>query len=353
LPFDGASRRLVEVDACTDPLWGRLVQRAPSDVFHAPAWLRGLAETYQFEVRALVVLDAAGEPRAGLPFCRVDDFLGRRIVSLPFSDYCDPVLGEADDCADLLDRLITEGSPIALRCLHTATPLADPRLALAKRAKWHGADLQPELEALWQSVHPASRRGIRKAEAAGVQVRPAESRADLRAFFDLHLRVRKYKYRLLAQPFRFFERIWDNFVQRGAGALLLARVGNEVIGGTLYLEWKDRLYYKFNASAAADLVYRPNDQLIWEGIKYGKARCLRSLDFGLSDWDQEGLTQFKRKFASEERTISFLKYAPAAAERPAKQALASLGRLTELLTDPTVPDDITARAGDELYRYFC
>jgi hypothetical protein len=31
----------------------------------------------------------------------------------------------------------------------------------------------------------------------------------------------------------------------------------------------------------------------------------------------------------------------------------TLGGLTKLLTDAAVPDDVTARAGALLYRYFC
>jgi hypothetical protein len=31
----------------------------------------------------------------------------------------------------------------------------------------------------------------------------------------------------------------------------------------------------------------------------------------------------------------------------------TLRSLTELLTEPTVPDDVTARAGAQLYRLFC
>jgi hypothetical protein len=138
---------------------------------------------------------------------------------------------------------------------------------------------------------------------------------------------------------------------------------DEMIGGTLFLEWKTGLYYKFNASAAEQLSFRPNDLLIWHGIRYAKARGFTHLDFGLSDWDQEGLIRFKRKFASEEKTICFLRYEPQElSNRQGSNGQSSNGQggqfytvlpqLTELFTNAAVPDDVTERAGEVLYRFF-
>jgi CelD/BcsL family acetyltransferase involved in cellulose biosynthesis len=342
---------------CTDPLidsrWQRLVDRCESSVFHSPAWLTVLAETYGFEVGALLLLDADGEPRAGLPFCRVENLLGERLAALPFSDYCDPLVRSREEWDALADALLQRGCPVTLRPLHNDIPVSDERFTPLKQAKWHGLDLRPDLDAHWARLHDSARRAIQKAERAGVRVRVAEGPADLRAFFDLHLGVRKNKYRMLAQPYRFFERIWAGFVATGHGQLSLAVHADQIIGGVLFLEWKDTLYYKFNASAPIDLGLRPNDLLMWEGIRYGKARGLTALDLGLSDWDQEGLVRYKRKFASEEKTITFLKYVPDGWRTPAGAQLGPLlGQLTELLTDPDVPDRVTDRAGDLLYRFF-
>jgi lipid II:glycine glycyltransferase (peptidoglycan interpeptide bridge formation enzyme) len=175
----------------------------------------------------------------------------------------------------------------------------------------------------------------------------------LRAFFELHLGVRKYKYRLLAQPYCFFENIWRQFIEEQRGSLMIAAYEGEIIGGVMFLEWKDGLYYKFNASAPASLSLRPNDLLIWEGIQYGKAKGCTYLDFGLSDWDQEGLLRYKRKFATVEKTISFLRYSPnGASAQQAQQGADFLPQLTQLFTDEAVPDQVTEKAGEVLYRFF-
>jgi CelD/BcsL family acetyltransferase involved in cellulose biosynthesis len=136
---------------------------------------------------------------------------------------------------------------------------------------------------------------------------------------------------------------------------MLAEYENEFVGGVLFLEWKNKLYYKFNASNPEYLSLRPNDLVIWEGIKYAKLKGLELLDFGISDWDQEGLIRYKKKYATEEKTVSFLRSAPFGWHEiaHANQIDKLLPKLTNLFTDESVPDHITEEAGDLLYQYFC
>ena len=341
------------VDPRTNPLWQKLIDQHPSDAFHSPSWMRVLSDTYGFDVNAYVLLDDAGEPIAGIPFGRVADSKGERIVTLPFSDYCDPLVGEIDHWQRLTEPLLEEHSSFTIRCVHNSLPLGDERFTLVNQAHWHGMDLRPDLDALWNGLHSSARRAIRKAKKQGVVVHKARDVETLRAFFELHLGVRKYKYRLLAQPYCFFENIWRQFIEERRGSLMIAVYEGEIIGGVVFLEWKDGLYYKFNASAPASLSLRPNDLLIWEGIQYGKAKGCTYLDLGLSDWDQEGLLRYKRKFATVEKTISFLRYSPnGASAQQAQQGADFLPQLTQLFTDEAVPDQVTEKAGEVLYRFF-
>jgi CelD/BcsL family acetyltransferase involved in cellulose biosynthesis len=312
-----------------------------------------LTDTYGWAISAYVLLDDRGEPKAGIPYCRITDMLGDRIVALPFSDYCDPLVNDAECWRSLIDRLVPEQRPINVRCLHNDVPLGDERFALVKQAKWHRLDLRPELDALWDAMHDSTHRAIRKSQRESLEVRVAKSEQELRTFFEMHLKVRKYKYGLLAQPYSFFQNIWRHFVDRQQGFLLLAISEDKIVAGDFFIEWKDTLYYKFNASLPGDLSHRPNDLLIWEGIQHGKNRGRAYLDFGLSDIDQEGLVRYKRKFGTEEKTISFLRHEPNGGPTPAeKEMRALLGKLTNRFTNQLVPDSVTEQAGEDLYRLF-
>ncbi|MCP4612702.1 MAG: hypothetical protein GY845_28735, partial [Planctomycetes bacterium] len=81
--------KIVRIRPQTDSLWGRLVQHQKSTVFHSPEWMKVLTDTYDFDIRAQVLVNEAGEPKAGIPFCQIEDIKKKRLVTLPFSDYCD------------------------------------------------------------------------------------------------------------------------------------------------------------------------------------------------------------------------------------------------------------------------
>jgi hypothetical protein len=290
---------------------------------------------------------------AGTPFCRIADMVGTRLVVLPFSDFCDPIAASEQLWRALSDKLLEEGAPVMVRCLHNALPLADPRFVVSKQAAWHCLDLRASLDALWLQLDPPLRRAIKKAQREGVTVQVAQEETALRAFFALHVRVRKHKYRLLAQPYHFFENIWRQFIASRRGVLLTALYQGEIISSAVFLEWQDTFYYKFSASSLSHLPLRANELLLWEAIRHGKEHGCAFLDFGLSDLDQTGLIGFKRKFAPEEKTISFLRHTPCDGRSPQEQqARDLLPTLTELFTQETVPDHITSKAGEVLYRFF-
>lgn len=339
-----------EVDPRRDEIWSTLVDEAESDVFHSPAWLRVLANTYDFEPRAVVALQD-GRPVAGVPFCRVEGLKGVRNASLPFSDYCDPLVETSEQWEQLVEPILSEGIPYTMRPLHNDLALGDQRFRRTGEAKWHAVDLSEEADEIWSGLSSSARRAVRKAGRESVELRHAESVKDLREFFELHLRVRKYRHGLLAQPFRFFESIFDEFLSEEEGTLLLASRDGEVVAGVLYLEWKDKLYYKFNAWDSDYSAARPNDAIMWAGVEYGKKRNLALLDLGLSDSDQEGLLRYKRKYASVEGDIAFLTSGDSE-DAGSPVSMDFVPRVVDLFTRDEVPDEITERAGEILYPLF-
>lgn len=342
---------VIEIDPCTDARWQQIITRHPSDVFHSPAWMTVLSRTYGFSPRALIRLDEDGDPVAGLPFCEVTDLFPTRLVCLPFSDFCDPLIRHADDWRALSDVWVERQHDVLVRCRQVAEPENDDRFQPAKSAIWHGVDLRGSNEENWQRLSGSVRRTIRKGQKSDLTIRPAE-RHELRRFFELHLAVRKNKYRLVAQPFAFFEAIWDAFVAPGNGQLLVALKGETMVSGVMYLRWQNRVYYKFNASDPSYLDDRPNDILLWRGITEARTAGAQRLDLGLSDADQPGLLHYKRKYATVERPLIFWRAAARDAGPRVAAVKALLPRLTDLFTDETVPDHITEQAGNLLYRYF-
>lgn len=346
--------KVIPVNPRTDPLWSTLIERYSGSVFHSPLWMNVLTATYDFDIAAYIVLNSSEEPVGGIAYCVIKDFLGDRLVALPFSDHCDPLVDSKEIWEKLVAKISIENLPFTLRCLHNSISLHDNRFVVAKKAKWHGLNLNADLNTLFEGLHSSRRWGIRKAYKNGVSIEITSNKEALEKFFQMHLRIRKYKYRLLAQPYQFFENIWDFFLESKKLYMLVAVYEKKIVASSIFLGWRHTLYYKFSASDPSYLIHcRPNDLLIWEAIKLGKNYEYHLLDFGLSDYDQDGLIRFKRQFGTEEKEIIHLRYVPEIMDgQMSIEGQRLLGNLTSLLTDKSVPDQITAKGGEILYRFF-
>jgi CelD/BcsL family acetyltransferase involved in cellulose biosynthesis len=280
----------------------------------------------------------------------VDDARGSRLLCLPFSDRGDPPVPDLSTWMAVSRAATSGGPPFVLRCLDDSPALADGRLRVVGDAAWHGTPLDATLDELHGRIAAQARRNLAAAARGRVTVEVRDDLDAVRAMHGLHVRLRKRKYRLLAQPIAFFERIWTELAPGGGCITLLASADGQVIAAALFLEWAGVLYYKFGASVPEHLHLRPNDAIYWAGIRHAAERGLRLVDWGLSDRDQPGLLAYKRKWASVERSLLTLRAGKAVEKRPLD---AELGELTRLLTEESVPDGITERAGAVLYHYFC
>jgi CelD/BcsL family acetyltransferase involved in cellulose biosynthesis len=322
-------------------------------LFGSPPWLSAIRETYGFDINARVLEDRDGRATGALAYAELRDLAGDRIVCVPFSDYLDPVADSEGDWPALTAPLIERHLPVRLRVRTARAPLDDDRFATVGIVAWHATDLDRDEEEIHASFPPGARQNLRAARRHGVTVRFGSDLDDIRVLHDLHCETRKRKYGLLAQPRSFFENIWKAFAPADGIVVGSAIHEGEVIAAALYLVWNDVIYYKFGASRAERLSVRPNELLAWESLLLGRRRGLRTYDWGVSDLDQPGLVAYKQKFATAEGVVTVLGHTPAEQTGGAGRETGNvLGELTQLLTRDDVPDDVTRRAGEVLYRYF-
>ena len=86
------------IDPLRDSRWPELIGRHPNaSVFHTRGWLRALQVTYGYEPVAFTTSAPSEELTNALLFCVVRSWLtGNRLVSLPFSDHCEPLVENAE-----------------------------------------------------------------------------------------------------------------------------------------------------------------------------------------------------------------------------------------------------------------
>src|ERR1700722_3420959 len=110
MPDSEALVPLHRLDPLKDPRWNDLLERHPAaSVFHSTEWLEALRRTYGYESMALTTSPPGQPLKNGLVFCRIESWMtGRRLVSRPFSDYCEPLTPRAEDISVFLHALREE-----------------------------------------------------------------------------------------------------------------------------------------------------------------------------------------------------------------------------------------------------
>src|SRR5262245_33525717 len=262
------------INARSNDLGGYLQKHRFASLFSSPEWIEVIARTYDIEIMASIAFNRG--IHAAVLFSHIRDVRGDRVVCLPFSDYCDPLIDDASTWNELVEPLLPLGAEVRLRCLRNCLLDQDSRFALYKRGKWHGIDLNRAEDEMWAGLSAQARQNIRHARQSGILVREGRSMEDARIFHRMHTHTRKNKYRLLAQPFAFFENLHEVFTQGDRVTVLIAEFDGTPVAGIFLLQWQNVLYYKFNASI--DQRLRPNDLLVWHAMLLGHHRGLTMLD---------------------------------------------------------------------------
>src|ERR1700688_473740 len=93
------SQSIYRIEPLRDPRWVHFVAtHLRASVFHSAAWLEALSRTYGYKSFALTTSRDHQDLENALVFCRIESWLtGRRLVSLPFSDHCEPLLRNEED----------------------------------------------------------------------------------------------------------------------------------------------------------------------------------------------------------------------------------------------------------------
>lgn len=308
--------RIETIDPATDPAWEEFLQRQPNATpFHTAAWANVLRDAYGFEPQYLVARNGNGNGNdivGGIAMARVN---GKRLVGLPFSDTCPPLLPRDETGEALLDAAKRAVDSDGIEALELRGPSA---LDLEARGVRVGASflrhtipLDADLATIEARFRGSARRAIAQARRLGLTVRVSRSLDDMRRFYQLNLLTRR-KHGLVPQPWRFFESIQRRTMQDGESFLLLCEHEGQTIAADLLLAYKNMFVSKFNASDARFLQLRPNHLIFQHTIELGLDQGYTSIDLGRTERDHEGLRRFKLGFGSVEEPLDYYYYPPAA-----------------------------------------
>lgn len=277
------------------------------------AWLRSLRDTYGYKPVAYAWSEPFKALDEALLFCEINSWLtGRRLVSLPFSDHCEPLVEQPQTSPLLLEKLqqqllSSRWRYIEIRPVKSSKAFF-PQWHTSANYYFHQMDLRPPLGAIFRRFHQSSiQRKIRRAEREGLRYQEGSSESMLEAFYRLLIVTRKRHF-VPPQPRQWFLSLMHNF--GSALTIRLAYKGDRAIAGMLTIRHKATLYYKYGGSDARFHRLGGMHLLYWNAIQEAKSAGLTSLDLGRSDSDQPGLITFKSRWGSVPSPLTYYRFAP-------------------------------------------
>jgi CelD/BcsL family acetyltransferase involved in cellulose biosynthesis len=353
---------VIEVEASREPRWRAFVEGRPEAlVYHHPAWIEVLAETYGYAEASLAAIDPDGALVGILPMFRQRGLLsGRRLTSLPHTPHAGPI-GDPEAATALLDAAVDVAREDPRVRLQIKSPRADlaelaPRVEQEPWEPTFVLSLPDDVGALRfgsSKNHTRIKGKVTAAARKGVAVRRADSDADLRAWYRLYLATMR-RHAVPPRPYRFFEVAWRVLEPIGIMRVLLAEQGNgssaTLVAGSVFLMANATVIYRFNGSRREMLNLHPNDAIQWQAIHDAAREGFRRYDFGEVEIGNDGLAMFKSKWGAVSEPL--FRYGYPAARELERGVLRrnSLVRRTAQAVWRRLPLSATEAIGDQLYK---
>ena len=339
------------VDPLTDSRWlGFMSQHPAASVFHSPEWLEALHRTYGYTPVALMMSTTGGEPQSGILYCRVNSWLnGRRLVSLPFSDHCEPVVTSHDQLCRLLSALGRDAEVNGYKYAEIR-PLSSPSivecgLGQSQSFCFHRLSLGGTAAELFHAFHKdCVQRKIHRAEREGLTCEDGRSPDLLQKFYSLQILTRR-RQQLPPQPFAWFRNLAACMGDKMK--IRVASKDGKPVASILTLQHRRTLVYKYGCSDKAFSNLGGMQLLFWRAIQDAKSQGLLEFDLGRSDWENEGLIRFKDRLGATRSTLTYWRYpASSAAQATSTWKMNAAKRIISCL-----PDACLSAAGNLLYRH--
>jgi hypothetical protein len=304
-----------QLDPLQDLRWAAFVEKHPrASVFHTVAWLQALHDTYGYKPLAFTTSPPSDDLKTGIAFCLIDSWLtGRRVVSLPFSDHCEPLCDSSEDLNSLIRFLqnslvLQEWKYLQIRPLRTRFDQPGTVIGFqpADEYYFHSLDLSLSQEEIFKSFDRDSvQRRIERAERGGLSEKCGRSEEVLADFYNLFLITRR-RQRVPPTPHAWFQNLIDEMGE--ALEIRVAYKDDNPVAAILTLQFKNITYYKYGCSDSRFNNYGATPWLFWKAITSAKSRGATQFDLGRTERNNPGLLGFKNQWAPNPRKLIYWRY---------------------------------------------
>ena len=304
-----------QLNPTQDARWAELVERHPAaSVFHSVAWLKALQHTYGYEPVAFTTSSPSGELKNGLVFCHVKSMLtGNRLVSLPFSDHCEPLFNSTEEVNFLILYLQAtferkEWKYLEVRPINVNFGQTDKGVGFVPAATYflHTLDLRPDLDNVFRNLDKDSvQRRVQRAQQAGLVEKRGTSDDLLKEFYRL-LVITRCRHHVPPPPYSWFRNLIH--YQGEALEIRLAYQSETPIAGILTLRFKDVVYYKYGCSDARFNKFGAIPWLLWNAIVAAKSSGANEFDMGRTEVNNARLLAFKNHWVPNPKQLIYWRF---------------------------------------------
>lgn len=343
-------------DPLKDNRWDRFLQAHPrSSIFHTSGWLRALQMTYDYEPVAISTSASNEELDNAITFCRVKSWLtGNRLVSMPFSDHCDPMFKDVGDAQPMMaamqNQLREENSRYVE--LRTADSCAEMTTGFTEYCTYcfHYLELTPDTDSLFRVLHKDStQRKIKRAEREGLIYEEGRSPELLDEFYRLMLLTRR-RHNLPPQPKKWFANLIECLGP--ACKLRIAFKDRTAVAAILTLQHKETMVYKYGCSDTTANQLGGTQLVLWHSIEEAAREGMHYYDFGRSDLSNAGLITFKDRWGCKRVNLPYWRYTNGRkASRLEPSTEDDWKRRMARRVLPHLSDNVLASLGGWMYRH--
>jgi hypothetical protein len=343
-----APGRVYVFDPLNDARWEHFLELDQrSSVFHTKAWLTALNRTYKYQPVGYTFA-RPGEPfRNALVFCRVKSWLtGKRLVSVPFSDHCEPLVDSAGQLHSLLapaQQELREGK-LKYIDIRPFSSMFGEGTDHAETYFLHLLDLRPSLDELYKKLHGDSiRRKIQRAERENLTLEVGSSESMLAEFYNLHV-ITRQRQELPPHPLAWFRNVLAGLGEDAK--IRIAKKDGKAIASIFTIAHKQKMVYKYGCSDAHSHNLGGMQFLFWNLIRHSKEHGFVELDFGRSECTNTGLVTFKDRWGGKRQLITYVRY-PSRLTTPDEHSSAIMNLGKKVFA--RCPQSILRVAGNLLY----
>lgn len=289
--------------------WNEIILNFPDySFFHSSNWAKLIERTYNYKSNYFVFKDGNNYD-AILPLMVVNSSLtGKRAVSLPFTDYCEPLISNQQEFKKILNEVFNFCKNNNLKYYE----LRGGQQYLEETSPStfdynHTLELCDDEDVLFKKFSSNTKRNIKKAKREDISVEISNSLSALNDFYEMNCITRK-KHGLPPQPKKFFNNLYEFILKTDSGFISIAKHKGKSIAASVYLLIGDKAIYKFGASLMEYQNLRANNLVMWEAIKHCAANDYKSFCFGRTEPDNEGLRRFKLGWGTEESVLNIYRY---------------------------------------------